>query len=128
MEYLSLKDVHYIYATVMKRSGGSFGVRDEGAVRSSHAQPRMTFGSEELYPTLAEKASALCYSLISNHAFVDGNKRVSHAVMIAFLKRNGYNLVANVNEQERIILKLAKREMERSELTDWIHEHIVTRK
>ncbi len=127
MEYLSLKDVHYIYATVMERSGGSCGVRDEGAIQSSLAQPQMTFGSRELYPTLAEKASALCYSLISNHPFVDGNKRAGHAVMIAFLKRNGYNLIANVNDQERVILKLAKGEMERSELTEWIQQYIATR-
>lgn len=123
MKYLRLKDVRYIYATVMKRSGGSFGVRDEGAVRSSLAQPRMTFNDRELYLT-----PALCYSLISNHPFIDGNKRVSHAAMMSFLKRNGANLIANVNEQERVILKLAKREMERAELTDWIREHIVPRK
>lgn len=128
MEYLSFKDVHYIYATVMKRSGGSFGIRDEGAIHSSLAQPQMTFGSQELYPTLAEKASALCYSLISNHPFLDGNKRAGHAVMIAFLKRNGHNLIANVDEQERVILKLAKGDMERSEFTEWIQQHIVSRK
>jgi death-on-curing protein len=127
MKYLNLKDLRYIYATVMKRSGGSFGVRNRGAIVSSLAQPRMTFNDRELYPTLAEKAAALCYSLISNHPFIDGNKRVSHAVMIAFLKRNGYNLIANVNEQERVILKLAKGEMERAELTDWIQQHIVPR-
>ncbi len=85
----------------------------------------MTFGAQELYPSLAEKASALCYSLISNHPFVDGNKRVSHAVMTAFLKRSGYNLIANVSEQEHVMLKLAKGEMTRAELTEWIEQHIV---
>jgi death-on-curing protein len=127
MKYLNLKEVRYIYATVIRHSGGSFGVRDEGAIQSALVQPRMTFGAQELYPTLAEKASALCYSLISNHPFVDGNKRVSHAVMIAFLKRNGYNLIANVSEQERVMLKLAKGEMARAELTEWIEQHILPR-
>lgn len=127
MKYLNLKEVRYIYATVIRRSGGSFGVRDEGAIQSALAQPRMTFGAQELYQSLAEKASALCYSLISNHPFVDGNKRVSHAVMTAFLKRNGYNLIANVSEQEHVMLKLAKGEMTRAELTEWIEQHIVQR-
>ena len=125
MEYLVLKDILYIYARVMKQSGGPLGVRDHGAIESSLAQPQASFGGNELYPTIAEKASALGYSLCMNHPFVDGNKRVSHATMVAFLRRNGHRLVANVDEQEQLVLKLASGKLKREELTAWLEHHIV---
>jgi death-on-curing protein len=77
MCYLTLGEVLDLYQQVMQYTGGAMGVRDLNALESAIAQPRMTFGGEELYPTLVEKASALCFSLVMNHPFVDGNKRGS---------------------------------------------------
>jgi len=87
----------------------------------------MTFGGEDLYPTLADKAATLGFSLIKNHAFVDGNKRVGHAAMETFLVTNGYELAADDDEQERVILALADNRMEREEFTEWVVAHVVER-
>lgn len=111
----------------MAQQGGLPGVRDAGAVESAIAQPQMTFGGEDLYPTLAEKAAALAFSLVKNHAFLDANKRVGHAAMETFLVMNGHMLVADVDEQERVILAVAGSTMEREEFTAWVRAHVVPR-
>ena len=85
----------------------------------------MTFGGEELYPTLVDKAAVLAFSLIQNHPFVDGNKRIGHAVMEVFLMVNGYEIEASVEEQEAVILKVASGGMDRKALTQWLRAHIV---
>lgn len=124
MRYLTLGQVLELHRRLVERFGGSAGIRDMGSLESALAQPRMTFGSEELYPTIVEKAAALCFSLVRNHPFVDGNKRVGHAAMEVFLVLNGYEIDAPVDQQEAVILKLASGEMERSELSDWLGAHI----
>ena len=84
----------------------------------------MTFDGEDLYPTLIEKASALGYSLIMGHPFVDGNKRVGHAAMETLLVLNGMEIQAPVDEQEEIILNLAAGQMDRGSFTDWLRSHV----
>src|SRR5439155_24803806 len=99
------------------------------ALESAVAQPHMTFGGEELYPTVVEKASALGFSLVMNmnHPFVDGNKRIGHAAMETFLVLNGFEINASVDEQERVISQLAASELDRDEFTKWLHVHITGR-
>ena len=125
MRYLSLNEVLAIYQAVMKQSGGTYGLRDPGALQSALAQPRMTFGGQELYPTIVEKASALGFSLIKNHPFVDGNKRTGHAAIEVFLLLNGYELEADVDEQEQVILQVAANEMDRESFTSWLRARVV---
>ena len=91
------------------------------------AQPRLTGGETELYPTLVSKASALAFSLIQNHPFVDGNKRVGHAAMETFLVLNGFELRATVDDAERVILGVASGAIHRDGLTTWIEQHLVER-
>lgn len=125
MRYLTVGEVLEIYSQVIKQSGGGVGIRDLGALESAVAQPRMTFNGEELYPTIVEKASALGFSLIQNHPFIDGNKRAGHAAMESFLMFNGYEIFANVNEQVDIILGVASGNIDRNTFTDWLKTHIV---
>ena len=127
MRYLTLNEVLDLYRQVMEQSGGAVGIRDLNALESAVAQPRMTFGGEELYPTVVEKASALGFSLVMNHPFVDGNKRIGHAAMETFLVLNGFEINAPVDEQERVILQLAASELNRDEFTKWLHTHITER-
>lgn len=127
MRYLTLNEVLDLYHRILKQSGGSVGIRDFGALESALAQPRMTFDEIELYPTLADKAASLGFSLINNHPFVDGNKRIGHAAMEVFLILNGYEIEADVDEQERIILNVAAGHIKRQELVEWLRLHIVTR-
>lgn len=114
-----------IYSRVMKQSGGAVGILDLGALESAVAQPRMTFNGEELYPTIVEKASALGFSLIQNHPFVDGNKRAGHAAMESFLMFNGYEISASVDEQVKIVLGVASGKIDRNAFTDWLRSHVV---
>ncbi len=76
MRYLKLKEVIDLHHQVVEQSGGSLGIRDLGALESAVAQPLMSFGGEDLYPTLEDKAAALGFSLVMNHPFIDGNKRI----------------------------------------------------
>ena len=85
----------------------------------------MTFGDNELYPTLAEKAAALGFSLIQNHPFVDGNKRTGHAAMEIFLLLNGFEIDASVDEQEQVILQVASSQRNRSEFADWVESVLI---
>ncbi len=125
MRYLTVGEVLEIYSQVMKQSGGGVGIRDLGALESAVAQPRMTFNDEELYPTILEKASALGFSLIQNHPFIDGNKRAGHAAMESFLMFNGSEISANVDEQVDLILGVASGKIDRNTFTEWLKNHVV---
>jgi death-on-curing protein len=89
MRYLTLAEVLHIHEGVLAQSGGLSGVRDLAALESAMSQPKASAGGADAYPSLVEKAAALCYSLCSKHPFVDGNKRVAHAAMEVFLILNG---------------------------------------
>lgn len=123
MRYLTVSEVIELYRQVMEASGGTVGILSIESLESAVAQPRATFGGNELYPTIIEKTAALGFSLVMNHAFVDGNKRIGHYAMETFLVINGYELDAPVDEQEAIILQLASGKLDRDAFTDWISEH-----
>ena len=102
------------------------GIRNLDALESAVAQPKMTFGREDLYPTIIEKASALGFSLIKNHPFLDGNKRTGHAAMEIFLVLNGMEIDALIEEQERVVLLLASGDLGREEFTEWLRLNLRT--
>jgi death-on-curing protein len=104
---LTLAQVLEMYRRIMVQSGGRMGVLSMPAIESALAQPRMTFGGRDLYPTTIAKAAALGFSIVRDHPFVDGNKRVGHAAMEMFLALNGYQLDAPVDEQVDLMLHLA---------------------
>ena len=125
--FLSFAEVLDLYSRVLLAGGGSSAIRDLGALESALAQPRATFDEVELYPTLVEKATALGFSLIRNHPFVDGNKRIGHAALEVFLLLNGHQLEATVDDAERVILGVAAGTIGRDEFAEWIRRHIVLR-
>jgi len=124
MRYLSLGEVVELHRRIIAQSGGADGVREIGGLQSALAQPQMTFGGRQLYPTIESKAAAICFSLVMNHPFVDGNKRIGHAAMETFLVLNGFELHADVDDSEKIILGLAAGQLTREELLNWISQHI----
>jgi death-on-curing protein len=87
----------------------------------------MTFGGEDLYPDLPAKAAALAFSLINNHPFVDGNKRIGHAALETLLMLNGFELDAGVDEAEAVILEVARGRRNRDELLAWVRSRLVPR-
>ena len=84
----------------------------------------MTFGGTELYPSLVEKSAGLCFSLVRNHPFVDGNKRVGHAAMETLRVLNGFEIDASSDEQEQLVLALAAGQLSREDLVGWLREHV----
>ena len=128
MRYVTLTEVLELHRRIIKQSGGSPGIRDLGALESALTQPRVTFDGADLYPTVVEKAAALGFSLINNHPFVDGNKRVGHAAMETLLVLNGYEINVSVDEQETIILRVASGDVSRDEFATWLSSHIVERR
>lgn len=124
MRYLTLGELIELHRRIIEQSGGAGGIRDLGLAESAIAQPHMTFGGTELYSTLGEKAAALCFSLVMNHPFVDGNKRIGHAAMETFLVMNRFELTADVDDSESIILRLAAGELGRLPFTEWVVQHV----
>ncbi|MEJ2211852.1 MAG: type II toxin-antitoxin system death-on-curing family toxin [Anaerolineae bacterium] len=127
MRYLTLGELLELHEQLIEQYGGSTGIHSLKALEAALAQPRMTFGGEDLYPTVIEKAAALGFSLILNHPFVDGNKRLGHAAMAILLYLNGYEIKASVDEQEQVILRLAAGDLERDEFIDWLRVRVVAR-
>ncbi len=125
--YLTLNEILTLHERIAADSGGGIGVRDLGLLESAIAQPKQSFGGSDLYPQIHQKAATLGFSLISNHPFVDGNKRVGHAALETFLILNGRELVGEMGEHERIVLAVASGELSREEFTEWVRQHVEAR-
>ena len=120
--YLSLDQVVELQHALLAAFGGLAGIRDRGGLEASIARPAMTFGGEDLYQDLAAKAAALMHSLVLNHPFVDGNKRVGAAAAELTLEVNGIALVASDREIEHITLATARGEMSAEALAIWFRQ------
>jgi death-on-curing protein len=125
MRYLSLPEILELHDKIIEFSGGARGIRDMGALESTINQPRITFNLTDLYPDILTKAAALCFFLVKNHPFIDGNKRIGHAAMETFLILNGFEIEASVDEQEKIILDLAAGKLNREDFSIWLHKHTI---
>jgi death-on-curing protein len=121
---VTIAEVLETYQRVMQQTGGLVAIRDFGALESALAQPYMTFSGNDLYPSIADKAAALGFSLIQNHPFADGNKRTGHAAMAMFLAINGYMINASIDEQAEVVLLVAAGKLDRDGFTEWLSNHI----
>ena len=119
----SKEKVKLLHQLLWEESGGSVGLRDEGLLDSALESAFAGFGDTEFYPTKEEKAARLGYALISNHAFVDGNKRIGVCVMLSFLEMNGIRLLCTDDELVHIGLSIAAGEMKYEALLQWIIDH-----
>jgi death-on-curing protein len=124
MRYLTLAEAVELHDLVLQATRGAAGVRDLGGLESALAQPKATYEGQDLHETLIEKAAALGFSLVQNHPFVDGNKRTAHAAMETFLVLNGSEIVASVDEQERLMTEVAAGRAARSQLIAWLRDHV----
>ena len=124
MRYLTLGEVLELHRMVVGSQSASVTIRDLSALESALAQPQATFEGQALYPSLSEQAGALCFSLVTNHPFLDGNKRTAHAAMETFLVLNGAEILAGIDEQERLMLELASGQCSREALVEWLHRHL----
>jgi death on curing protein len=119
----SKEKVLLLHKILAEATGGSVGVRDEGLLDSALESAFAGFGDREFYPTKEEKGARLGFSLISNHAFVDGNKRIGVYVMLSFLEMNGIRIKCTDEEIVEIGLSTADGSMSYEELLQWVIEH-----
>lgn len=125
--YLTVETVLDLHEEIIAVTGGSPGLRDAGGLDSAVANPSRTFGGADLYPTLIEKAGILLWSLVQNHPFVDGNKRIGHAAAELFLRLNGKTIQAPVDDSETIVLAVVASTATREQLNRWLTEHVADR-
>lgn len=123
MNYLYSKQVLSLYQQIIHQSGGTAGLRDEGGLESAVYRPQASFGGQDLYPDLFSKAAALGHSLISNHPFVDGNKRVGFEAMRLMLRLNGYDLHTSLEAKFEFVMEIAKGKRSEQAIADWLAQH-----
>ncbi len=119
----SKEKILLLHKILAEATGGSAGVRDEALLDSALESAFAGFGDKEFYPTKEEKGARLGYALISNHAFVDGNKRIGLYVMLSFLEMNGIPVRCTYDELVKIGLSVAEGSMGYDELLQWVLDH-----
>ena len=122
---LSKSQILLLHEQLIAATGGSSGLRDEGMLGSALNAPFQTFDGKDVYPALQQKAAHLCFGLVKNHPFIDGNKRIGAHVMLVFLALNGIELQYSQTELSDVILQLAAGEIKSSDLLHWILAHQV---
>ena len=119
----SKEKVKLLHQLLAEATGGSVGVRDEGLLDSALESAFAGFEGQEFYPSKEEKGARLGYALISNHVFVDGNKRIGTYIMLTFLEMNGIRIQCTDEELVHIGLSVADGSMKYEELLQWVRDH-----
>jgi len=120
---LSKRQILLLHDQLLAQTGGAPGLRDEGLLESALSAPFQGFEGSDAYPSLPQKAARLCYGLVKNHPFVDGNKRIGTHAMLIFLAINGVELVYTQKELSAAVLAVASGEQEYEDLLRWLVEH-----
>ena len=123
MKVLTKRQILLLHRQLIEQTGGSDGIRDEGLLDSAMAAPFQSFDNADAYPSLQQKAARLCFGLVKNHPFIDGNKRIGAHAMLVFLAVNGVELTYTQAELSDIILQVAASEKEYPDLLDWLIRH-----
>ncbi|HEX2980846.1 MAG TPA: type II toxin-antitoxin system death-on-curing family toxin [Anaerolineaceae bacterium] len=121
-QYLTPEQVLFLHSRLVTETGGGHGVRDLGMLLSALGRPQATFEQKDLYPDLFSKTAALMDSLVRNHPFVDGNKRIAIAAAALFLRINAYRLVVDDHEMVRFTLACAQARHSLVEIADWFRQ------
>lgn len=117
---LSLKTILRLHELSIINYGGSQGIRDQGLLESARARPYQTFGDEDLYPTIFEKAAAIAESIIINHPFIDGNKRTGFLAMLAVLETFNFKINISNDEIYYFTIKISTGEIKFDEIVVWL--------
>ena len=121
----TLAQVVKLHQRSIDTHGGSAGIKDIGLVESALMAAQQTFGGQELYPTLTDKAAALWHGLVCNNGFTDGNKRIGLVATSVFLRMNGHKFGITQAKAEEVTLLIASSQMSRQELMRLIIDHVV---
>ncbi|MDP2585697.1 MAG: type II toxin-antitoxin system death-on-curing family toxin [Candidatus Levybacteria bacterium] len=123
MKYLTPQQVLYIHDQMIKRFGGSMGVRDIGLLKSAVGRPLASFDGKDLYPDIFNKSAALLQSLLKNHPFIDGNKRTALSSAGLFLRINGYMLNNIHKEEVKFAIRVDNERLSVERIADWIKKY-----
>lgn len=123
MKYLVSQQILYIHDQMIKRFGGSMGVRDIGLLESAVGRPLASFDNKDLYPNIFYKSAALLQSLLKNHPFVDGNKRTALSSAGLFLRVNGYLLKNMHKEEVEFAIRVDKEHLSIEQIAAWIKKY-----
>jgi death-on-curing protein len=123
MIFFEYEQVIKLHSSLISKTGGIDGVRDENLLDSALKAPFQTFGGKDLYPDILDKASQLCYSLIENHPFVDGNKRIGVHLTLIFLKLNNIELKYSQQELIDFGLNVAAGKLNKDNIKNWLKNH-----
>jgi death-on-curing protein len=126
--YLSVEQVLFLHDRLIEETGGEHGVRDLGGLESALARPQAAFGDTEFYPGIFAKAAVLMDGLTRNHAFIDGNKRISISTAVLFLQINGYRLTATSPELEQFAIHVTTMKPSIDTIADWFRTKTVRAK
>ncbi len=123
MIFFGYEQVVKIHSSLIAKTGGMDGIRDKNLLDSALKSPFQTFGGRELYPDIFDKAAQLCYSLVENHPFADGNKRIGVHLTLLFLKLNNVNISYSQAELIDFGLGIASGKIDKGEIKDWLLRH-----
>lgn len=124
MKMLSKRQILLLHSMLVAQTGGMDGLRDEGLLDAAINMPLQTFGGQELYPTILEKAARLGYGLIRSHPFLDGNKRIGTHAMLVFLDINNITLSYEDEDLISMILHVAAGAMDCNAFLEWLKAHV----
>ncbi|MCI5727915.1 MAG: type II toxin-antitoxin system death-on-curing family toxin [Clostridium sp.] len=120
---LSKEQIKNLHKKLIEATGGLDGIRDEWLLDSAISAPFQSFGGEELYPSVKDKAARLCFGLIKNHIFIDGNKRIGIYVMLVFLQLNGIFINCGDKEIVELGIGIAEGKFDDKYIINWIENH-----
>ena len=123
MKRLTKEQILLLHSSLIRETGGSEGLRDEGLLESALETPFQSFGETDAYPSIQQKAARLGFGLIRNHAFIDGNKRIGTHAMLVFLSLNGIELTYTQSELSNLILAVAAGTQSFDDMVKWVIEH-----
>ena len=121
---IDLNEVEKIHDILLEKFGGAKGIRDKGLLESSLNRPFQTFDGNELYPTPIEKAAAIFESIITNHPFIDGNKRTAYVLMRLMLKNNNLDIDLGQNDKYDFVIKAASGQLIFDQIKTWIEDNL----
>ena len=124
MILISKEQVFKIHTSLIKETGGIDGIRDENLLDSALNSPFQTFDTKDLYPEISDKAAQLSFSIIKNHPFLDGNKRIGVHIMLVFLTLNNIKLLYSQKELIDLGLKIADSSFSRDDIKNWIEKRV----
>jgi death on curing protein len=123
---IDLLTVLEIHELLIAQFGGLMGIRDMGLLQSAIERPISGFGETIFYETPEEKATAIIESIVTNHPFLDGNKRTGYVLMRLFLRMSGKDIRATQTEKYDFVLRIASGQMDFQAILSWIKNHSVS--